>query len=240
MGGREEAPPENQEEDEEGEGPLINMNRKEQRAADKKAEKEERKAARAQAIEENQKRMSDKYEKRWERERAMEEKFEKEEEEARKLAEEKAKAEEEEFMKWKDLITVEDEGEERSVLEGEGSLEKFLQYIKMRKVVELEALGSEFQLDAKTIIDRIQDLLKQKTLTGIIDERGKFIYITEEEMNAVKKFIERKGRVSRLDLARESNRLIRLNPTAEDKAKIEAEEKALVSNLEFEENKTES
>ena len=56
----------------------------------------------------------------------------------------------------------------------------------------------------------------------------------------MKKFIERKGRVSRLDLARESNRLIRLNPTAEDKAKIEAEEKALVSNLEFEENKTES
>jgi len=59
-------------------------------------------------------------------------------------------------------------------------------------------------------------------------------------MNSVKKFIERKGRVSRLDLARESNRLIRLNPTAEDKAKIEAEEKALVSNLEFEENKAES
>ena len=59
-------------------------------------------------------------------------------------------------------------------------------------------------------------------------------------MNAVKKFIERRGRVSRLDLARESNRLIRLNPTQEDKAKIEEEEKALVSNLQFEENKVES
>ena len=143
MAGREDAPPENPDEDEEGdEGPLLN--RREQRAADKKAQREEQKAARAQAIEEANKRTSDKYEKRWEREREIEERFEKEEEEARKLAEEKAKAEEEEFMKWKDLITVEDEGEERSVLEGEGSLEKFLTYIKMRKVVELEALGSEF------------------------------------------------------------------------------------------------
>ena len=157
MPGRQEEQPENPD-DEDEEGPLLN--RKDQRAADKKAEREERKAARAQAIEESNKRLSDKYEKRWDREREQEEKFEKEEEEARKLAEEKAKAEEEEFMKWKDLITVEDEGEERSVLEGEGSLEKFLTYIKMRKVVELEALGSEFQLDAKTIIKRLEDLLE--------------------------------------------------------------------------------
>ena len=48
---------------------------------------------------------------------------------------------------------------------------------------------------------------------------------------SVKKFIERKGRVSRLDLAREGNRLIRLIPTQEDKAKIQAEEAELVKNL---------
>jgi hypothetical protein len=54
------------------------------------------------------------------------------------------KKEEEEYNQWKDLITIDDEGEERSVLEAEGSLEKFLNFIKLRKVVELSELASEF------------------------------------------------------------------------------------------------
>ena len=47
-------------------------------------------------------------------------------------------------------------------------------------------------------------------LTGVIDDRGKFIYISQEELEAVAKFIRQQGRVSIADLALNSNKLISL------------------------------
>lgn len=49
-------------------------------------------------------------------------------------------------------------------------------------------------------------------LSGVIDDRGKFIVITAEEMKDVVKFIRRRGRVNVTDLAAESNKLIDLTP----------------------------
>lgn len=51
------------------------------------------------------------------------------------------------------------------------------------------------------------------TLSGIIDDRGKFIYITMEELQSVAKFMKQRGRVSIQELAESSNRLITLTPT---------------------------
>ena len=45
---------------------------------------------------------------------------------------------------------------------------------------------------------------------GVIDDRGKFIYISREELEAVAKYIKQQGRVSITDLAASSNKLIKL------------------------------
>ena len=45
-----------------------------------------------------------------------------------------------------------------------------------------------------------------------MDDRGKFIYITQEELEAVVKFIKQRGRVSITELAESSNNLINLSP----------------------------
>ena len=47
-------------------------------------------------------------------------------------------------------------------------------------------------------------------LTGVMDDRGIFIYISEEELLKVKKFKEQRGRVSIVELAKHSNELISL------------------------------
>jgi DDRGK domain-containing protein 1 len=47
-------------------------------------------------------------------------------------------------------------------------------------------------------------------LTGVMDDRGKFIYITEEELQKVCTFIKQRGRVSITELAQSSNELINL------------------------------
>ena len=49
-------------------------------------------------------------------------------------------------------------------------------------------------------------------LTGVMDDRGKFIYISEEELQKVKRFIEQRGRVNISELAKSSNQLINLKP----------------------------
>ena len=46
--------------------------------------------------------------------------------------------------------------------------------------------------------------------SGVIDDRGKFIYISREELEAVAKYIKQQGRVSITDLAASSNKLIKL------------------------------
>ena len=47
---------------------------------------------------------------------------------------------------------------------------------------------------------------------GVIDDRGKFIYIPTSELEAVAAFIRRRGRVSLADLVENSNSLISLTP----------------------------
>lgn len=59
-------------------------------------------------------------------------------------------------------------------------------------------------------INRIQSLLEEEKLMGVIDDRGKFIYISLDELKAVAKFVRRRGRVSKAELAESSNKLINI------------------------------
>jgi uncharacterized pyridoxamine 5'-phosphate oxidase family protein len=52
-------------------------------------------------------------------------------------------------------------------------------------------------------------------LSGVMDDRGKYIYISQEEMKAVADYIKREGRVSISHLASQSNQFIDLEPKAE-------------------------
>lgn len=76
----------------------------------------------------------------------------------------------------------------------------------------LEDLALHFRMKTQAAIDRITDLKKDGILTGVIDDRGKFIYISQKELDAVAKFIRQRGRVSIAELAEHSNNLISLEP----------------------------
>ena len=65
-------------------------------------------------------------------------------------------------------------------------------------------------MKAQEAIERVTQLQEDGLLTGVIDDRGKFIYISREEMEAVAKFIKQQGRVSISDLAMNSNKLVTL------------------------------
>ncbi|KAF9614799.1 hypothetical protein IFM89_020653 [Coptis chinensis] len=136
------------------------------------------------------------------------------EEEARasKAKEEEAAALE--FEKWKGEISIDAQGTTENEVEDEtqGLLFDFVEYIKKHKCVPLEDLAAEFKLRTQDCINRITSLESMGSLSGVMDDRGKYIYISQEEMKAVADYIKRHGRVSISHLASQSNQFIDLEP----------------------------
>ncbi|KAG9469746.1 hypothetical protein GDO78_019757 [Eleutherodactylus coqui] len=182
------------------------LDEKQARKAQREAEEAEREERRKQDVKREEERRKDE-----ERTRLEEEK---EEEERRIAKEEQDKREHEEYLKLKESFVVEEEGVAETMDEEQARsfLTEFINYIKASKVVVLEDLGARFGLRAQDAISRIQDLLADGSITGVIDDRGKFIYITAEEMTAIAQFIRQRGRVSISELAQATNKLINLNP----------------------------
>ena len=73
-------------------------------------------------------------------------------------------------------------------------------------------------------VNRVRGLEEMGYITGVIDDRGKFIHITEPEMKSVVDFIQRRGRVSVADLVRESSALVRVESLAPEAKKFDDED----------------
>uniref|UniRef100_A0A8C3S3B7 DDRGK domain containing 1 n=1 Tax=Chelydra serpentina TaxID=8475 RepID=A0A8C3S3B7_CHESE len=134
------------------------------------------------------------------------------EEEQKKAKEEKEQREHEEYLKLKEGFVVEEEGVEEAMTEEEvrcavtaaripGFPPSFLRLNRFRCLNCPDCILSPSLLTPDHIC-----------LLGVIDDRGKFIYITPEEMTAVAQFIKQRGRVSIAELAQASNSLINLQP----------------------------
>ena len=78
-------------------------------------------------------------------------------------------------------------------------------------------------------IDRVKTLMEEGRLSGVMDDRGKFIHITKEEYESVAKFIKQRGRISIGELVESSNRLIRLVPESDALRKTMIRKELVVS-----------
>lgn len=68
--------------------------------------------------------------------------------------------------------------------EAENLMAAFIDYVKKNKVVNVDDLASMFKLRVEETADRLKHFISTGQLTGVIDDRGKFIYITQEELDA--------------------------------------------------------
>ncbi|XP_044966131.1 DDRGK domain-containing protein 1 [Hordeum vulgare subsp. vulgare] len=183
----------------------------------KRQEREEREAQRQanEAARNSRRTNQDRYEemrRKKDEEREAQERLLEEEAMARKAKEEEAAALE--FEKWKGAFSVDAEGTTESETQdgGQGLLHNFVEYIKKQKCVPLEDLAGEFGMRTQDCINRIITLEGMDRLSGVMDDRGKFIYISIEEMQAVADYIRKHGRVSISHLANNSNEFIDLEP----------------------------
>ncbi|XP_078449039.1 LOW QUALITY PROTEIN: DDRGK domain-containing protein 1 [Lampetra planeri] len=180
----------------------MKQEKKSQREAEE-ADREERR--RMEAARDEQRKKEEARERDSEERQAVEELRAKEEEERR---------EQEEYLKLRAAFVVEEEGmlDEATEQESQNQLQEFIDFIKASKVVLMEDLASHFAMRTQDAVSRVQDLMADGNLSGVLDDRGKFIYVTEEEMDSVARFIRQRGRVSLAELASASSTLVSLQP----------------------------
>lgn len=183
---------------------LAKLQAKAERKANREADERERaERKKKQEIDDEERKKAEEKEKADER---------KKEEEEKRIQAEKERREHEEYLKLKEAFSVEAEGFDEEEAEGENALQDFVNHIKKNKVVVIEDIAAQFKLKTQQAIDRIQQLQTDGILSGVIDDRGKFIYISREELAAVAKFVKQRGRVSISELVDNSNMLIDLTP----------------------------
>ena len=197
-----------------------------------KLEQKEEKRAMREAMEEEKARRREKQEleeeaARERRQAELDKEKKEAEEEAKRIAEAKKK-EEEEFDKWKDMFETGEDGAqaEDDLQENQGMLQEFIDYLKAKKIAPLDEVASEFKLKAQEVVNRVEGLEAMGRITGLLDDRGKFIYISLEEMEAVAKWIQTQGRLSISDLASHSNKLVDLQTKEVPRASAGGEQEA--------------
>ncbi|TGZ58496.1 hypothetical protein CRM22_009598 [Opisthorchis felineus] len=181
--------------------------------AEKERRKEEREAE--ERYREHQRKIED-------QEIAKRKKAEEESERAEKAAaaaeakrlEEEAAREQAEYEKMKTEFSVEEEGTEVIQRDSQAEAEfnsQLIAAIREAKIIPVEHLALNFNIKTEACVERLKQLLASGQLTGLLDDRGKFVHITPEEYNAVAEFIEKRGRVTLTELVQNGHKLLKLD-----------------------------
>ncbi|OAF70880.1 DDRGK domain-containing protein 1 [Intoshia linei] len=112
-----------------------------------------------------------------------------------------------EYLKIKDTFSTLDEGDSENLFDNCSTLNEFIEFVKKKKMIELEELAAHFHLRVDEIINRMKSLLEIDRISGVFDDRGKFIYLTRQDLLNVANFIEERGYVSIKEISQESGRL---------------------------------
>lgn len=97
-----------------------------------------------------------------------------------------------------------------------------------KKLSLLEDASHKFSLTTKDLVEKIKKLESEQKVSGVFDERGKFLYIEQREWDAVRNYINAKGRLKKSDMMTECAKIIKI-PEDQDEELIklvnEVEEK---------------
>jgi len=214
--------------------PSKPLTKKQQYKMEKKKAKDDNRDYQKMLLEEKKLREQERERDYLEKEQKREEERRREEEIIKKLKEDQEKKENEIYDQWKDHFAIAEEGEEIADMNNEDLIQNFVNYIKLRKVVSLEDLSGVFKVNPNDLVERLKILESQGRIAGIVDDRGKYIYMTEKELGAIEKIFMQRGRISKAELIKECNKIIRFTPTEEDKQKILEEQNKAWKNLEDE------
>mmetsp|Transcript_55361 Transcript_55361/g.127259 ORF Transcript_55361/g.127259 Transcript_55361/m.127259 type:complete len:133 (-) Transcript_55361:6-404(-) len=95
------------------------------------------------------------------------------------------------------------------------TLEDFCLFVQSAKVVNLDVLAAEFGIRISDAVQRIEELQKMKRLSGVFDDRGKFVVVTQEEQAALADAVRARGRVSLREVEKLCSQIVIAEPKPE-------------------------
>ena len=118
-----------------------------------------------------------------EQEKLKEETEREEMKEQQRREEEQRQREEEEYKKWESQLVLEEQGDQNERdAEVSNVVGRFIEFIRLRKSVEIQELAQEFGLTNRSVLQRLEDLQTSGEIRGVLDERGRFLCITDSEI----------------------------------------------------------
>nr|CDS26687.1 DDRGK domain containing protein 1 [Hymenolepis microstoma] len=136
---------------------------------------------------------------------------------AKAAAEEKRRLEQEareqiEYERLKSTFSIEGEGLGVQQLDEDAEAQlnlEFIETIKNAKLISLERICVKFDMKTDACVEKIKTLISEGSLSGVLDDRGKFLSIEPSEYEAIAKFIELRGRVTMAELVEHGNKVIK-------------------------------
>jgi len=121
------------------------------------------------------------------RERVYEEMERERIEEERKLQEKQIK-ETNEYNHWKKTFVVVDEPGDDYEMEMKNMKQIVLEYLSKNQIIDfdtisLEELGIKHHISSKEIKELLQEMVDENDIFGVFDERNRFVYFSEKELN---------------------------------------------------------
>lgn len=183
--------------------------------AEKKRKKDDSRTAMEEALEMRRRGAEEARQKDEEQREDARRRAEAEEEALEALRREKQRTAEEEYRKWVGHISVEEQGEVGEIGSNES---QFRSYVRdeaptKEKLLVLDTASRQFSLSVEKIVSILEAMCADRTISGVFDEHGKFLFVSEAELKAVAKFMKNRGRVAVHELVRECNRLVDLSAT---------------------------
>ena len=178
--------------------------------ADKQQEKEQRRQHQQQLLEEQRAKRAAELQDALDSEAAEALRLAKEEAALGELRAEKKLREDEDYKKWVSHIEVAEKGEVGSVDAAENALREYLAAVAPTesKLLVLDDCAKRHNLAVERLLKIMNDMIDGGSISGVFDDRGKFVYVTDDEYGAIAKFIRNRGRVAMSELVRECNRIV--------------------------------
>lgn len=88
------------------------------------------------------------------------------------------------------------------------SVEDLISEMQEKRSVKTQDMAASFGVTQDVVIDRIQELVKEKRVSGVVESDGRFIYLSDEEMKAMADAILMAGEISAEEVATICNQQI--------------------------------
>lgn len=127
------------------------------------------------------------------------------------LREEKKTRSNAEFQQWASMISVESKGEvhvEDPNVVSKRRREALLPVLITAKIAVLDDIARSQASSIELLVSDIEALMAEGQLSGVFDDRGKFVVVEAKEYDAIARFIRQRGRVSLSEITTECNRVI--------------------------------